>query len=166
VETLDLKRKQLASWSRDVLERLSLLTEHEISCLLWKLNIHYDIHNNHQSIILSQINPVLIFVFNFIKFHPNIIISATVLLKRDHFTSDFVTEDTSPIFSLLATYFAHLIFIDLITLITFSQKKAKRSFSLCTVLNSVTFSVRDLNIFLSHFFSNTLYFLELRFSFR
>jgi len=130
---------QQTPWGRVLFwEANSHSASQEIPQLLWNVKVHYHIHNNLSLVpILSQINPVHTLPSYAPKIHPNINLPSTLRSSEWSFPFRFpfkivYTFLTSPI---RATCLAHLIPLDLITLIIFDDMCNLWSSSLCSLLH-------------------------------
>ena len=128
--------------------------------------VHYCTHNPSPAVsILGQPNPVHIPTSHLLENHPNIIYPSTPRSPQWSLSLQFPHQDPihPPLFTLRATFPAHLILLNFITRKILSDEYKSFSSSLCSLLLSpVTSSVLGPNILLNTMFSNTLRFLSSR----
>jgi len=94
----------------------------EIPHLLWDLKVHYCIHKNLPLVsILSHSNPVCIFPTCFSEIHSNTVLSPTPRSSKWSLSLRFSSQHFICISHLpmSVTWLAHLILLDMITLIIF-----------------------------------------------
>jgi len=123
--------KQSPSW-----ESNSHSASQVIPRLLWNPKVHYRAHNSPSLVpTVSQMNPVHNFPPYFPKIHSNIIFPATLMSSEWSFPFRFSNQNIVWISPLSHAFYtpAHLIFLDLITLLIFEVYKLW-SYSLCSVL--------------------------------
>jgi len=92
-----------------------------MSCLLWNPEVHYRVHKSPPLVLLSQMHQFNTFTLSFPKIHSNIYVPICTYIFRVVFPSGFPTKmlDAFFIFPICVSYTAHLVLLDLITLIIF-----------------------------------------------
>jgi hypothetical protein len=147
--------RQSASWEAN---RPS--SSQETPSNLWNPKVHYRIDKCRPPVsILTQLDPVHTLTSHFLKIHLNIILSYTPGSPKWSFALMFHHQNpvhASPL-PIRATCRAHLILLDCINRIVFSEEYRSWCFSLCSFLHSpATPSLLGPNILLNTLFSNTL----------
>jgi len=132
----------------------------EIPCLFWNPKVHYPIQKIPPLVpILSQINLGHDLPSSFLKIHSNIIFPSTHRSSKWTLPFRFPTKIlTIFLISLMcATWHAHLIILDLITVIIFGEACKLRSSYSCSLLQTpATLSLLVPNVLLSTLFPNIL----------
>ena len=108
------------------LEASTSSASQEMSCILWNPKVHYRVHNSPPHVpILSQINPVHPLATDFLMINFNVVVPYTSGIANGLLPSDFPIKTlNAPLLSAIrATCSVHLVFLDLVTRIIFSENK-------------------------------------------
>jgi hypothetical protein len=129
----------------------------ELPSILWNPEVHHRVHINPPPVpILSQIDPIPTIPSYLTKIHFNIAHTPTSWFPSGPFPSGFPTKILYAILfaPIRATCPAHLIFLDLISLIVLSEAYKLGSSSLCSFLHPpVTSSLLGPNIIYGKIFA-------------
>ena len=129
-------------------------------CVLWNPEVHYCTHKSPLCIpVPRQINQVHASPFHFLSIYFNIIFPQCLSLPSGLFLSGLSTKTlyANLLYPTRATCLTHLILLNLIPRIIFTEEYRPRRSSLCSLLHSpVKSCLLGTNIFLSTLCSKTL----------